>query len=539
MLKGPCMMNKLAVFGGSVALVIGFLAGCGSSDDAASVAAHGTGGNNNTAGGGASLGTGGYYSGMGGSGAYGYGGSAGSGYGAGSNSNRPGEGAPDAGPDAASDSGADACAALDNTKDAVFFISADDSNSMASPAIARSLLQRNIQVPGNLIRTYEFLNYYNVGYAPAAGGTLSIVPELKKGDAEGNFDLTIGVASPAAPAARRPMVLTLVLDTSGSMNGNPIAMEREVVKVLAGELQQGDKVSMVTWSTSQAIVLDSYVAKGPNDPKLISIANGLTSGGGTNLSAGLDKGYALAQKNFEATKLNRVIVISDGMANVGVTDEKIIGHGAELNDGDGIYLVGVGTGDGFNDTMMDTVTDAGRGAYVYVDNAAEAKRMFDTRFDEVMDVAARGVQVELRLPWYMGIQKFYGEEYSTNPKEIEPQHLAPSDAMVFSQNVGACNASEYSAADPVEVIARWQTPVSHLDKQVAVQSTFGDLLAKQTKHHDKAAAIIAYAEALKDPTTAKDELNAALKLVAAADPAGTDPELSEIKSLIEKALTLY
>jgi len=50
--------------------------------------------------------------------------------------------------------------------------------------------------------------------------------------------------------------------------------------------------------------------------------------------------------------------------------------------------------------------------------------MFVDRFDEVMDVAARAVQVELRLPWYLGIQRFYGESYSTNPAAVEPQHLA-------------------------------------------------------------------------------------------------------------------
>lgn len=539
-------MKNSAIFASAIAIAVALsgIAACGSSNDAGSAALEGSGGNQSGGSGGIlgmDSGAAGYWGGAGSAGT-GYGGSGAGNYGG--EGNRPGEGAPDAGPDAQADAGdagdaPDACAALDDSKDAVFFVSADDSNSMASPAIARDLIQRGQQVPGGLIRTYEFLNYYNVGYAPAEAGSLGIVPEMKKSDSDGSFELTIGVASQAAPASRRPMVLTFVLDTSGSMGGSPIQLEREVVQVLAGELQQGDKVSMVTWSTSQTVLLDSYVVTGPNDAKLLGIANSLSANGGTDLSAGLNKGYALAQKNFESTKLNRVIVISDGVANVGQTDEKIIGQGALLNDGDGIYLVGVGVGEGVNDMMMDTVTDAGRGAYVFVDSSAEAKRMFDTRFDEVMDVAARGVQVELRLPWYMGIEKFYGEEYSTNPKEIEPQHLAPGDAMVFSQVVRACSSAEYSSADPIEVIARWQTPVSHLEKEVSVQSTFGALLATQTKYQDKAAAIIAYAEALKDPLTAKDQLTATLAKIAAVDPAGTDPELSEIKGLIQKALTLY
>ncbi|MEZ4222936.1 MAG: VWA domain-containing protein [Polyangiaceae bacterium] len=529
-------MNTRLLWGGSLTLIVAAVAACGSSSDDAATGMPGAGGSG--AAGPYNSATGGGY-GYGANGGTGYAGSAGAYAGIGG----AGEARPDGG--AAGAAGADAgdagdkCAALDDSKDAVFFLSADDSNSMASPAIVRAMLNDGASIPKHIIRTYEFLNYYNVGYAPAETGKLAIVPEMRAGETEGSFELTLGVASAAAPAARRPMVLTFVLDTSGSMAGEPISLQQEVVKVLAGELQKGDKVSVVTWNTSQAVLLDSHVATGPNDATLVKLATSTTASGGTDLSGGLQKGYQIAQKNFDANKLNRVIVISDGQANVGITDENIIGQGAQLNDGDGIYLVGVGVGHGVNDTLMDTVTDAGRGAYVFIDSAAEAKRMFDTRFDEVMDVAARAVQVELRLPWYMGIEKFYGEEYSTNPKEIEPQHLAPNDAMVFSQIVSACNVSNYSAEDPIEVVARWETPVAHLKQETSVQSTFSKLLATQSKYQDKAAAIIAYAEALKDPGVKGENLDAALAKVDAADPNKTDPELSEIRTLIGKAKLQY
>jgi Ca-activated chloride channel homolog len=246
-------------------------------------------------------------------------------------------------------------------------------------------------------------------------------------------------------------------------------------------------------------------------------------------------GYQLAQSNFTANRLNRVILISDGQANTGVTDAQIIGAGADLNDGEGIYLCGVGVGDGVNDTLLNTATDAGRGAYVYLDSEAEATRMFVQRFDEVMDVAARAVQVELQMPWYMGIERFYGEGYSTNPRAIEPQHLAPSDAMTFAQTVRPCGPDVGSPADPVQVIARWQTPLTHVAQQVSVSTTLGDLLAAGTVYLPKGAAIVAYAEALKTgatPTALQDALAAA----AAADPGGTDPELTEIRGLIQRLL---
>jgi len=532
----------------SLALVLvaaGSAAACSSSSDSGSavgVPSDGFGGTSSSFGGGGNGGGAGAYQGSGGSGGYnGGGGSGGSGAwgGAAGAAPRDRHNGPDAGPEAGDDAGdASTCDSLDATQPATFFLSADDSNSMASPAIARRLIQQGAQVPPSVIRTYEFLNYYNVGYPAAPYGTLSIVPEFREAS-DGSYELQIGVASNAAPKPRRPMQLTFVLDTSGSMGGDPINLERHVVKAIAGQLAQGDVVSAVTWNTQNAVMLDSYAVSGPNDAKIVALANSLVSGGGTNLNGGLTAGYAIAQKNFDPTKLNRVIIVSDGQANAGITDENIIGKGAALNDGDGVYLVGVGVGNGVNDTLMNTVTDAGRGAYVYVDTAAEAAKMFGPRFDEVMDVAARGVQVELQMPWYMGIEVFYGEEYSTNPVEIEPQHLAPNDAMVFNQIVRPCSDSELDLTDPLKVTARWQTPLDHSQKEVTYDTTLGALLAATPKYMDKAMAIITYAEALKDPTTAKTQLAEAKKLADVADPSNSDAELQEIRTLIEKALTVY
>ena len=532
------------VLGLGVLATVGIvLAACSSSSDGEGASAVGAGGHSGGSGaGGTGYGGGGYGATGGGTShdsgfsSGGMGGAAGAwaGGAAGENNQH------DAGADAEPEGGdADLCAALDNTKPAAFFLSSDDSNSMASPVIARRLLRSGQTVPAWMLRTYEFLNYYNVGYQPAPYGTLSIVPELRKGKDAGTYELQIGVVSSAAVKPRRPMVITFVLDTSGSMSGSPIQLQQQVALAVSSQLQAGDVVSILTWNTSNKTALESHVVSGPSDATLVATIKAQKAGGGTDLSGGLAAGYALAQKHFDAKKLNRVVLISDGMANVGVTDEKIIGNGAALNDGDGIYLVGVGVGEGVNDTLMNTVTDLGRGAYVYMDTAAEAGLMFGKRFDEVMDVAARAVQVELRMPWYMGIQVFHGEEYSTNPQEVEPQHLAPNDAMVFNQIVSPCAESQLESSDLVQVFARWKTPLDHVDKEVSVSSTLGELLAGQPKYIAKASAIIAYAEALKAPADAQKLLSEAQTAIDAADPAGTDPELAEIEELVQKAQTIY
>ena len=428
-----------------------------------------------------------------------------------------------------------ACDTLDASRANRLYLSADDSNSMASPALARSLIESGQFVPPGILRTYEFLNYYRMGYEPAPAGQLVIYPELRA-DENGSYTLQIGVQSeaPASREQRRRLNITFVLDTSGSMAGEPIELLRAAVRAVAHNLKSGDVVSMVTWNVDQRVVLENRTVEGPDDPMVVAAASAMEASGGTDLSGGLRVGYELANRTFRADSLNRVLLISDGIANVGVTDVSLIAEQSRAGGGDGIYLAGIGVGDGVNDTLMDQATDAGKGAYVYLDRAEEAETMMYARFDEVFDVAAREVQLELRLPWYLQMQRFYGEEWSSDPTEIEPQHLAPGDAMVFLQQIQACEASRVSMDDPIEVIARWQTPVGHEARSVAMTATIGQLLAGSTDKLRKGEAIVAYAEALKTRTDFVATMERAKAKVVAADPQGADRDLNEIKRLIER-----
>ncbi|MBW2277191.1 MAG: VWA domain-containing protein [Deltaproteobacteria bacterium] len=124
----------------------------------------------------------------------------------------------------------------------------------------------------------------------------------------------------------------------------------------------------------------------------------MNSGGGTNLNAGLVTAYELANANFSENRINRVILMSDGGANVGVTDEELIAESADDSEGEGIYMMGVGVGSTgyFNEALMDTITDAGKGAYVYVDTTAEANKMFGDRFLSNIEVAAKDMRSTCR-----------------------------------------------------------------------------------------------------------------------------------------------
>ncbi|MCC6217416.1 MAG: VWA domain-containing protein [Polyangiaceae bacterium] len=427
-----------------------------------------------------------------------------------------------------------ACEGLDTSRDSVLYLSPDDAQSMASPVILRRRIEahEDWRLHRGIVRPYEFLNYYDLGYERAAPGTVALSAEATAAE-PGQLALTLAVSSPASPAERRPMNLTFVLDTSGSMLGAPISLLRQSVLKIASQLRVGDRVSMVTWDTSQLVLLEQHAVMGPEDPAVVAAVESVNAVGGTDLSAGLARGYALASAIFDAEHLNRVILISDGQANAGITDAEVIGAGAALNDGDGIYLVGVGVGEGVNDTLMDEVTDAGRGAYVYLDTSREVDHIFGERFDEVMDVAARAVQIELTVPWYLRMQSFFGEEFSTNPRVVEPQHLGPDDAVVLHQTLAACAAEHLDGADPVSLVARWSTPVLHAPRSVSLTTTVGALTQAPAPHQPKVRAILAYAIGLA--TASAPELARAIELADSIDPDRLDRDLVEVRRLAELA----
>lgn len=427
------------------------------------------------------------------------------------------------------------CGQLDLAKPYTLYMSPDDSNSMASPAIVRSLLRSGQQVPRRMVRTHEFLNYYRVPLPAPADGRLGLTAQLGSCDLSSDLAFQIGVRSPAA-SDRAPMHVVLVLDTSGSMSGAPMARERAAVRAIAKALRAGDVVSAVTWSTTQSALLSGHDVTGADDPALLGLAASLEAGGGTDLSGGLTAGYAEAALHRQPGVPTRVVLISDGQANAGITDEATIAKNADAAEGEGSYLVGVGVGRGINDTLMDAVTDAGRGAYVFLDSEEEAERVLFSRFDETMRVFARDVQISVTLPPYFGIAKFSGEIFSTDQAKVRPQHLAPDDAMVLYQLLTPCDASLVDANDHVRVDVTWKHAVTGAPEKLTRDATLGELAA-QPADLTKAAAIVAYAAAARSIESGSDAERASLKnkalvAVAAADPGASDPELVEIRELV-------
>ncbi|MCA9715376.1 MAG: VWA domain-containing protein, partial [Myxococcales bacterium] len=429
----------------------------------------------------------------------------------------------------------------------VLYMSNDDSNSQASPILARRMIRDGGVVDPFRVRIHEFLNYYDLSYEQVTDAPARVGMQMRRINSEiGEFALLLYAQGRHRPAeARRPMNLVFSLDTSGSMSGEPVELLKESMRATAASLRAGDVVSIVEWSDVQSVLMDSYEVSGPSDPMLLAIVNNIETGGSTDLHAGLVLAYQLASANFSDQRINRVVLISDGGANTGTTDIDLIAASADDSDGEGIYMVGVGVGasSGYRDDLMDEVTDAGKGAYVFIDSPEEANRMFGDRFVQIMDVAARDVQMQVTLPWYFAIKEFHGEEYSANPAEVDPQHLAPDDTMSYHQIIQVCDPSLPRTTDEITARATFEDPISRVMMSDEMSMPLGDLVTTGAKQLYKADVVVAYAQSLivigdlmqaDKASEAKALAEAMIDWLQAAESELGDPEISEIRALMQE-----
>lgn len=375
------------------------------------------------------------------------------------------------------------------------YLSADDSNSQASPVLARRAIREGRHIPPRVIRTYEFLNYADFDYAAPAEG-LAIYPEMRPvPGAPEQYALQIGVRAPDLAAADvRPLHVVLVLDSSGSMAGQPLALLRHSVRALVARLRDADRVSAVRLDARPEILLDAVPARRVDVDDLLQ---GLVPNGATALEAALRLAYDRATTRHRPGELTRVVLLTDGGANAGQTSVDLIARHAGDAQEDGIHLIGAGMGEGFNDTLLDAVTDAGKGAYFYVDSAEEAERMFGDRFVSNFEVAALDVEVELTLPPSFGLLKFHGEEVARVPGVVRPQNLAPSDQMVFHQILGTCTPDALTGEETFSVVVQGTDPRTGERHRVEHAFALAPILGAPADNLALGEGLVAFAEGIR------------------------------------------
>jgi Ca-activated chloride channel family protein len=249
-----------------------------------------------------------------------------------------------------------------------------------SYTLARSYLERGHLPPREAIRVEEWVNAFAglYGDRPPRRGDFALSAEGAPSPFAGGDDyrlLRFGIrARDLAPAARPPVVLTFVIDVSGSMDQeNRLGLVQRALGLLVDELGTGDRVGVVVYGSDARVVL-------PHTGDLVRVrraVEALRPEGATNAEAGLTLGYDLAAAAFREGASNRVVLCSDGVANVGATGpESILARiGEEARRGIELTTVGFGMGN-YNDALMERLADQGDGRYAYVDDLGEARRLF-------------------------------------------------------------------------------------------------------------------------------------------------------------------
>jgi len=203
----------------------------------------------------------------------------------------------------------------------------------------------------------------------------------------------VGKNTGEGTAERLPLNVNMVLDRSGSMAGDPLEQVKQAAQFLVGQLASNDVASLTLFDSyvNVAFAAQHVVNK---DLLKANIAT-IRPGSSTNLSGGLLKGYEEAQKECRAGQINRVLLLTDGMANVGITDPAVLAAKVRSLLAKGVSLSTIGVGADFNEDLLIGLAEAGGGAYYYVKDADNIPAVFNAELKGLLSVVAQGVTLRV------------------------------------------------------------------------------------------------------------------------------------------------
>ena len=353
----------------------------------------------------------------------------------------------------------------------------------ASKARSRGLINRGYIVPADEVHVAEYLNYYEQRFPEPTDAPLALDVRLgnpQVSPAGGDVWLQVGLQAIAAPEGQRtPLNLALVLDRSGSM-GETDKMDylKQSLEVFLHSLRPDDIVSIVAYNDTARVLRP---AQPVGDGGWIhDTVQRLQPVGWTNLNAGMMLGFEEVEKNFDIRRNNRVILLTDGIANRGVIDPQRIAENARAYNDRGIYLSTIGLGVSLDDDLLHTLAQQGHGAYHFIDSWDEMDKVFRQEADGLVEKVARDISITIEAE---GGELDYVVGYEGDPP--------PQGATVQMRDMGA--------GDSQVLLAKFQAaplrgPVTLARITLAYTDVFGQRQRSETR-----AVRIAPGRADEDP----------------------------------------
>ena len=248
---------------------------------------------------------------------------------------------------------------------------------------------------------------------------------------------------------RGPLNLIAVIDKSGSMAGEPLALVKRSLRGLIGNLREGDQLSIVLYGDMSHIYLQPTRVSAAALPTLLSAVEGIQSRGSTNMERGLTVGYDLARKTKrEYEGITRVALFTDERPNVGHTDEGSFIAMARAASADGIGLTTIGVGVQFDSGLATSLSSTRGGNLFFLDGPASADALFTDELDYMVSELAHDLRVTLRPSDGFKIAGVYGV-----PGEILGWHDATSVTItvptLFLSKQGGGLFVSLAPADPL------------------------------------------------------------------------------------------
>lgn len=199
--------------------------------------------------------------------------------------------------------------------------------------------------------------------------------------------------SAAQSTDRLPLNLSVVLDKSGSMAGDKLDYVKKATQFLVQHLGSADLFSLVTYDTNVSVALPPTQVLYKD--RIVQAVQAIQSGTSTNLSGGWLQGCQLVAQNQRERQVNRVLLLSDGLANVGITDTERLKALARQKRSEGVTTTTLGVGLRFNEQLMRDMAQEGGGAFYFIDNPDQAPHIFHEELQDLLSVVGQNLTVTL------------------------------------------------------------------------------------------------------------------------------------------------
>lgn len=287
--------------------------------------------------------------------------------------------------------------------DAVATFSIDtDTGSYAN---VRRFLNNGQLPPTDAVRIEELINYFNYDFsqakrlanAPFLVSTETVAAPWRTANRIIKVAIKADDPTVTKQSALPPANLVFLVDVSGSMSDNDkLPLVKSSLKMLTKQLRSQDTISIVTYAGRTQVTLSA--TKGSDTDKILAAIDSLDASGSTNGEAAIKLAYQQAKIHYKKDGINRILMMTDGDFNVGVSDVDEMLDIIRRERDSGVSLSTFGFGEGnLNDHMMEQVADNGNGNYSYIDSLSEAKKALVDEMSATFNTVAKDVKVQVEF----------------------------------------------------------------------------------------------------------------------------------------------